>query len=190
MRVFLPVLLLALIAAPAHARENTGAGVSLGLGFAGYTPSPGPAFQVDLPSLEVAVGLPEASQGQLRVRWHALKTVWAAALEQQLELQVDVLLLHTPCDCAVGNHLIRPVIGSMLGVLFQAIPVQATAQPGIVAGGRFGAEYVGPGRRIGVTLAAEPFVLVQGGPAGPGRESARFGGGAQIVVAITGYQTP
>jgi hypothetical protein len=181
---------LLLIAAPASARENTGAGVSLGLGVAGFSPSPGPSFLMDLPSLEVAVGLKDPSRMQARFRWHGLKTIWAAALEQQLEVQIDAMLLMTPCDCAVGNHMIRPVLGPSVGFLLQAIPSVDTTQVGAVVGGRFGAEYVGPARRIGLTVAAEPFFLVQGGSAGPSRTGSRFGGGAQIVIALTGYQTP
>ena len=190
MRPLLLALALLLIAAPAGARENTGAGASLGLGFAAWTPAPGPSLQVDLPSLEIALGLGKASRWQARVRWHALKTVWAAALEQQLEIQLDVMLLATPCDCAVGNHMIRPVLGPVLGVGLQAIPSAQTTQPSVLLGGRFGAEYVGPGRRIGLTIAAEPYLLAQGGSAGPGRTTSRFGGGAQIVFALLGYQKP
>lgn len=190
MRALLLALALLLIGAPAGARESTGAGASLAVGFAGYSPSPGPSFQVDLPSLELALGLGTARRWQGRVRWHALKTVWAAALEQQLEVQLDVLLLATPCDCAIGNHMIRPVLGPSLGFLLQAIPAAQTTQPGLVLGGRFGAEYVGPARRIGLTVAAEPFVLAQGGSAGPDRTTSRFGGGASIVIALTGYQRP
>ncbi len=190
MRRLLLILALLLIAAPASAREGTGAGVSLGLGFAGFSPSPQAAFQVDLPSLEIALGLKDPSRWQARVRWHALKTVWAAALEQQLELQIDAMLLATPCECAVGNHMIRPVLGPSVGFLIQSIPAAQTTQPGVTVGGRFGAEYVGPARRIGLTIAAEPWFLAQGGSAGPGRTGSRVGGGAQIVIALTGYQQP
>ncbi len=190
MRLLLPLLLLSMVAAPALAREGTGAGVSLGVGVAASSPSPGPGLLVDLPSLEIALGGKDPRRSQFRLRWHALKTVFAAALEQQLEFQIDAMLLATPCDCALGDHMIRPVLGPTLGLLFQAIPVAQTVQPGLVAGGRFGAEYVGPQRRIGLTVAAEPFFLVQGGSAGPDRTTARVGGGAQIVVAITGYQAP
>ena len=184
------LLLLVLVPASAPARENTGAGVSLGLGFAASDPAPGPAFLVDLPSLEIAVGLDDAATWQLRARWHAIKTVWAAALERQLEVQVDVTALALLCQCPVGQHAIRPIVGPTLGFLIQAIPVAESVQPGVHVGGRFGAEYVGPQRRLGVTLAAEPYFVYQGGPAGPGRTNHRVGGGAQLVLGITGYQAP
>ncbi len=184
------LLLLVLLPASAPARENTGAGASLGLGFAASDPAPGPAFLFDLPSLEIAIGLDDAARWQLRTRWHALKTVWAAALEKQFELQVDVTALALLCQCPIGQHAIRPIAGPTLGFLIQAIPEAETVQPGVHVGGRFGAEYVGPQRRIGVTLAAEPYLVYQGGPAGPGRTNSRIGGGVQVVIGITGYQAP
>lgn len=185
------ILLLGLLLLPglAPAVENAGAGASMGAGLAAYSPSPGPGLRIALPALELAAAPGGTTQWQLRVRLPLLNTVYAAGLRQQLDLQADVYWLKLgQCDCAVGNHKLRPIGGPMIGARLNAAP--GVVQPGFALGGRFGVEYVGPARRIGLTVAAEPFFELRGGSAGPGRSTLSTGGGALLVVALTGYQSP
>lgn len=188
-RPALALLALLLLASPAAAAENVGAGASMGFGFAAYHPAPGVGPRIALPALEVAGAPGGTREWQVRARFPLLNTIYAAALRQQLDLQADLFLLKLgQCDCPVGNHVIRPIAGPMVGARLNVAP--RVAQPGVALGGRFGAEYVGPQRRIGFTLAAEPFFEVRGGTAGTGRSAFTVGGGALIVLALTGYQAP
>jgi len=188
-RLLLPLLLLLSLPAAAHAVENAGAGTSLGGGVGAFSPAPGVGGLVALPSLELAAAPGGTDAFQLRVRVPILDIVYNGVVREQLFLQADVFLLKLgQCDCAVGKHKLRPVAGPFLGARFNAGP--GVAQPGVRVGGRFGAEYVGPQRRIGLTLAGEPWFEARGGSAGPGRTGASTGGGALIVFAITGYQAP
>lgn len=184
-------LLLVLASTPfrVSAVENAGAGGSMGVGVAGYSPAPGAGLRVALPSLELAAAPGGTRLWQLRVRSPLLNTIYAAALRQQLDLQADVFFLKLgQCDCPMGKSKLRPLGGPMLGARLNAAP--GVTQPGFALGGRFGVEYVGPARRIGVTVAGEPFFELRGGSAGPGRTALTTGGGALLVVAITGYQQP
>lgn len=191
-RVSTLVLLLLLLASTpfrAAAAENAGVGVSLGIGVAGYSPAPRGEFRIALPSMEVAVAPGSTKQWQVRIRAPLLNTIYAAALRQQLDLQADVFLLKLgQCDCPAGNSKLRPVGGPMLGARLNVAP--GVVQPGVAVGGRFGVEYVNPKRRLGVMIAGEPFFELRGGSAGPRRMSLTTGGGAMLVVAISGYQKP
>lgn len=161
----------------------------MGFGVTAYSPAPQVAPRINLPSLELAAAPGGTKLWQLRVRLPLLNTIYAAGLRQQLDLQADVFWLKLgQCDCPVGNHVVRPVLGPMAGARLNIAP--GVVQPGIALGGRFGAEYVGPQRRIGLTVAAEPFFELRGGSAGPGRSSLTTGGGALLVIALTGYQAP
>ena len=188
-RLLLLPLASLLVASPAAAVENAGAGTSLGIGVFGTYPAPSPGLRVMLPTLELAAAPGGRYSPQLRVRLPLLNTAYAAAIRQQLDLQADVFLLGLGgCDCEVGKHLIRPVLGPMLGARLNVAP--GVVQPGVALGGRFGVEYMGPQRRIGVTVAGEPLFELRGGSAGPGLTALTVGGGALLVVAITGYQAP
>lgn len=188
-RSLLALLALLLVASPAAAAENVGAGASMGFGFAGYHPAPGVGFRLALPALEIAGAPGGSKEWQVRARVPLLNTIYAAALRQQLDLQADLFLLKLgQCDCPVGNHVLRPIAGPMAGARLNVAP--KVAQPGIALGGRFGVEYLGPQRRIGLTIAAEPFFELKGGSAGTGRSALTTGGGALLVLALTGYQAP
>ena len=188
-RIALLLALLFMLPATAQGVENAGAGASMGLGAAGYYPAPRASFRLNLPALELAAAPGGVNTWQLRVRLPLLNTIYAAGIRQQLDLQADVYWLRLGmCDCPVGSAKIRPLAGPMVGARLNIAP--GVAQPGIALGGRFGAEYVGPGRRLGVTVAAEPFFEMRGGSAGPGRTSLTTGGGALLVLALTGYQAP
>ena len=188
-RIALLLALLFMLPATAQGVENAGAGASMGLGAAGYYPAPRAGFRLNLPALELAAAPGGVNTWQLRVRLPLLNTIYAAGIRQQLDLQADVYWLRLGmCDCPVGSAKIRPLAGPMVGARLNIAP--GVAQPGIALGGRFGAEYVGPGRRLGVTVAAEPFFELRGGSAGLGRTSVTTGGGALLVLALTGYQAP
>ncbi len=191
MRALLLLILLSVIVPPTPARaiENAGAGASMGFGIAGYSPSPGAGLRIALPALEVAAAPGGTTTWQLRVRVPILNTVYAAALRQQVDLQADVFWLKLgACDCPLGNSKLRPLAGPMAGARLNGAP--GVVQAGFALGGRFGVEYVGPQRRIGLTVAAEPFFELRAGSAGPHRSSMTSGGGALIVLALTGYQSP
>lgn len=185
------VLALLLLCAPASAAAvgNAGAGTSLGGGVGGFSPAPGIGGLVALPSLELAAA-PGGSQGvQLRVRVPLLDVIYSGVVREQFFFQADAFLLKLgQCDCELGKNVIRPIAGPFVGGRINVGP--GVVQPGLRAGGRFGGEYLGPMRRIGLTLAAEPWFEARGGKAGPGRTTSEIGGGAMIVFAITGYQAP
>lgn len=184
-------LALVLLCAPASAAAvgNAGAGTSLGGGVAAFSPAPGVSGLIALPALELAVAPGGSESLQLRVRVPLLEVIYTGVVREQLFLQSDVFLLKLgQCDCAVGHHVIRPLAGPFVGLRLNVAP--GVVQPGLRLGGRFGAEYVGPQRRIGLTLAAEPWFEARGGEAGPGRTTRETGGGAMLVLAITGYQAP
>ncbi len=185
------LLVLILLGAPATASAvgNAGAGASVGGGVGGFSPAPGMGGLIALPSLELAAA-PGGSQSlQLRVRVPLLDVIYSGVVREQLFLQTDVFLLKLgQCDCELGKNVIRPVAGPFVGGRLNVAP--GVVQPGLRLGGRFGAEYLGPLRRIGLTLAAEPWFEARGGKAGPGRTTSEIGGGAMIVFAITGYQAP
>ena len=82
--------------------------------------------------------------------------------------------------------MLRPVLGPKLGLRLSA--QQGVTQPGFLVGARAGAEYVGPRRRFGLGVGIEPFFELQGGTAGVGRSSLVVGGGAFVVIDVTGYK--
>lgn len=181
-------MLLALVgprAAAAGEPPFTGVGTSAGGGVTVFDPAPAVGPDVLLPSLELVVGSPTSFASQLRVRLPLLNTLMAGVVRKQLDLRVDVLWLATPCSCADGSHMIRPVFGPLIGLRLDAAP--QVAQFGLAIGGRFGAEYVGPARRFGLGLGLEPFAEVAGGTAGTGRTAGRVGGGALVVAWLTAY---
>ena len=188
-RLLAPLALVLMLApASAAARTDTGAGSSLALGVTAFDPAPLAGFEMSLPTLEIAVGLDLARPAQLRVRMPLLDTVLSGAARQQLDLQADFFVLFTPGGGPVGGHRLRPVLGPMLSARMNAGP--GVVQPGFAVGGRFGAEYVGPASRFGLTVALEPLFQLQSGPAGEGRTATTLGGGGFFVVAVTGYQQP
>ena len=183
------LLLLTLVPASAFAVGNAGAGTSLGGGLGVFSPSPGASGLIALPALELAAAPGASERLQMRFRVPLLDILYNGVVREQLFLQADVFLLTLgQCDCPVGKHVIRPIAGPFLGLRLNAGP--GTVQPGVRLGGRFGAEYLGPARRIGLALAAEPWFEARGGSAGPGRSTGELGGGALIVFSLTGYQAP
>ncbi len=189
LRCLLLILLLCGAPASALAVGNAGAGASMGGGVGVFAPAPGVTGLIALPALEVAAAPGGGESLHLRVRVPLLDTIYAGVVRQQLFVQADVFLIKLgQCDCAVGRNVIRPVAGPFVGMRLNVAP--GVVQPGVRLGGRFGAEYLGPQRRIGVTLAAEPWFEARGGKAGPGRTTSETGGGGMIVLAITGYQAP
>ncbi len=189
MRTWLIVtLLLLLLPGQAAARTDTGAGSSMALGATAFHPAPRLGFEMSLPTLEIAVGLGLPAPAQLRVRMPLLDTLLSGVARQQLDLQADLFLLVTPGGRPAGSHRVRPVLGPMIGARLNAQP--DVVQPGFAVGGRFGAEYLGPASAFGLTVALEPLFQLQSGPAGVGRTSTTLGGGAFVVVAVTGYQKP
>lgn len=187
-RLLVPLLLLLLLPASAGARTDTGAGSSLAVGATAFDPAPLLGFEMSLPTLEIAVGLDLARPAHLRLRLPLLDTLLSGVARQQLDLQADLFLLITAGGKPAGSHRIRPVLGPMLGARLNA--QAGVVQPGFAVGGRFGAEYLGPESRFGLTIALEPLFQLQGGPAGLGRTSTTLGGGGFLVVAVTGYQRP
>jgi hypothetical protein len=185
--LLVPCVLLAL-SAPAVAARDTGAGPSMVLGATAFDPAPTLGFEMSLPALEIAVGLPTVVPAHLRLRSPLLDTVISGVARQQLDFQLDLMLLLTPFATPDGVHAIRPVLGPWLG---GRINVQhAVSQVGFAVGGRFGAEYVGPARKSGVGIGFEPFFQLQSGPAGAGRTSTVVGGGGMFVLFLTAYQAP
>lgn len=188
-RLLLLISLLLCLPGTSWATENAGAGVSMGGGVGAFSPAPSAGGLVALPALELAAAPGGTDQLQLRVRVPLFDTIYNGVVRQQFFFGADVFLLKLgQCDCALGKHKVRPLAGPFVGARINAGP--GVVQPGLRLGGRFGAEYVGPQRRIGLTLAAEPWFEARGGSAGPGRTTSAMGGGALIVLALTGYQAP
>lgn len=178
------------VALPASAAtQRHGAGVSMGVGATVHAPAPALNAYVALPALEMAFAAREGMQ--LRLRSPLLETVYNAILRHQFLLIVDAFFLFSPGPpkASLGKAVVRPRVGPMVGVRFQG--GDHTFQPGLRAGGRFGGEVIGPGRRTGFFFGFEPHMELRGGAAGAGgRSSATFGGGAMFTIAVTGYAKP
>ncbi len=164
--------------------NRAGAGASMGVGVFGYDPAPGPTARINLPSLEI-VTVPPGIHGQLRVRSPLLATLVHAALRRVFHLEVDAILLATDCECAVGNHAIRPLVGPLVGLRVAASPVHGLG--GAAVGARLGFEYLGPQREVGFFVAFEPIVEVWAGASGP-RAITLLGAGAVVQFGVTGYR--
>ncbi len=188
-----PVVLLLMLSAlalpgQAIADGRTGAGTSLGVGVTAYAPAPIAGLRVQLPTLEVALALPQSPM-QLRLRSPLLETVYHALLRYQAVIEVDVMLMAFPgSPRAAGSGTIRAVAGPWLGVRIQA--GHEVFQPGVLVGARLGGELMGPAQGFGFFFGVEPHLHLYGGRAGAERQTTTFGGGALFTVALTGYRKP